>query len=669
MTRDLSRLFRPKSIAVLGGVWAESVVAQCVKMGFQGDIWPVHPKRDFIGGIACFRSLAELPNAPDAAFVGVNRNAAIDVIGALSRMGAGGAICFASGFAEAGEADLQAQLVAATGEMPVLGPNCYGIINYLDGALLWPDQHGGRRVEKGVALISQSSNIAVNLTMQRRGLPIAYVGCVGNAAQTGTAEIALAMLADPRVTAVGMYLEGIGDAPAFLEMAREAHRLGKPLVAIKSGKTEGARAAAASHTAALAGGGAASSAFLKRCGVAEVNDIPELVESLKFLHVHGSLKSNRVVSMSCSGGEAGLIADLAAGLPLAWPQPAARQAAELAELLGPIVTVSNPFDYHTFIWGDAIKMTATYAKMMQGGYDAAVLVLDFPHPDRCSSNAWEPAVQALIGAVKQTAIPAVLVASLPENLTEDRADALMRAGIVPMGGLSVALRALAACASIEAPQDWRPLPVRNVADAQMFDEALAKAALSVAGIAVPKGVTGSADTIVRKALPLVAPLALKGLGFAHKSESGAVKLNLFQTDIAAAAALIAATEYLVEEMVQDCLAELLIGVRADAVYGATLTIGMGGTEAELLKDTATLVLPVSAADLRKALGSLRLSPLLTGYRGKPLADIEATVRAALNMAELFQSDTSIVEIEVNPLMVRAIGQGAVAADAVIWRNI
>ncbi len=148
---------------------------------------------------------------------------------------------------------MQAQLVAAAGDMPILGPNCYGVINYLDGALLWPDQHGGRRVERGVALLSQSSNIVINLTMQQRGLPVAYVACLGNAAQVGLAELAGALLADDRVTALGLYVEGIDDAPAFAALAEAARAAGKGIVCIKSGKTEPSRTAAASHTASLGG--------------------------------------------------------------------------------------------------------------------------------------------------------------------------------------------------------------------------------------------------------------------------------------------------------------------------------------------------------------------------------------------------------------------------------
>ncbi len=260
---SLDRLLRPRHIAVLGAGWARNVIEQCEKMGFAGQVWPVHPTRTEIGGLKAYTSLADLPEPPDATFVGVNRHATVEVVAELARMGAGGAICFASGWTEAGEPELQDQLVRAAGDMPILGPNCYGVINYLDGALLWPDQHGGIRVDRGVALISQSSNIVINLGMQKRALPVAYVACLGNAAVVGLAELAGALLDDPRVTALGLYIEGIDDAAAFAALAERARAMGKGIVCIKSGKTELSRTAAASHTASLAGGGAASSAYLR----------------------------------------------------------------------------------------------------------------------------------------------------------------------------------------------------------------------------------------------------------------------------------------------------------------------------------------------------------------------------------------------------------------------
>ena len=206
-------------------------------------------------------------------------------------------------------ADLQDQLLAAAGDMPILGPNCYGFINYLDGALLWPDQQGGRRVESGVAIVTQSSNIAINLTMQSRGLPIAYAITAGNQAQIGIAEIGRGLLDDPRVTALGLHIEGFGDLRAFEDLALYAKQKNKPIVAIKVGKSAQAQAATVSHTASLAGGDAGAAALLKRLGIPRLDDLPSFLETLKLMHVTGPLQANTIATMSCSGGEASLAAE------------------------------------------------------------------------------------------------------------------------------------------------------------------------------------------------------------------------------------------------------------------------------------------------------------------------------------------------------------------------
>jgi acyl-CoA synthetase (NDP forming) len=660
--RDLSRLLRPRSIAVLGSGWAANVIEQCAKMGFDGPVWPVHPTRDSIAGVACFRSLADLPSPPDATFIGVNRHATLDVVADLAAMGAGGATCFASGWEEAGEADLQAKLVAAAGDMPILGPNCYGVINYLDGALLWPDQHGGRRVERGVALLSQSSNIVINLTMQARGLPVAYVACLGNAAQVGLAELAGALLADERVTALGMYVEGIDDAASFAALAEAARAAGKGIVCIKSGKTELSRTAAASHTASLAGGGAASSAFLRACGVAEVATPAELIETLKIFHLCGPQIGPRLCSLSCSGGEAGLVADLAAPFGVDFPPPSEAQRQRLGDILGPIVAIANPLDYHTFIWGDGPRTTDVFTTML-AGYDAGIFIIDPPRPDRCDPSSFRPAVDAIVAAAQATGKPAFAVGSLPENFDEDLAISMMAPNVVPMMGLETALGAIKAAQTGPNRGGWRPLAALPARPLQLRDEASAKALLAAHGVAVPKGVTSTTLAELDVA-GLPAPFVLKGLGFAHKTEAGAVRLGL--TSLEGQAEMAGATGYLAEEMVTGVVAELLVGVRRDPVYGATLTLGFGGVTAELLADTRTLVLPVVADEVWDALHALRLWPLLDGYRGRTRADAAAVVDAVMALQALLVATPAIEEIEINPLMVRA--QGAVAVDAVIWEE-
>jgi hypothetical protein len=231
-------------------------------------------------------------------------------------------------------------------------------------------------------------------------------------------------------------------------------------------------------------------------------------------------------------------------------------------------------------------------------------------------------------------------------------------------GLESALGALVAAQTPPGLAGWRPLPSRKPTRLALMDEASAKALLAGTGVGVPRGVSApDLQTLDVAARQLAAPLALKGLGFAHKSENGAVRLGL--QSLQGQAPMPGATGYLAEEMVTGVVAELLIGIRRDPVYGVTLTLGFGGVTAELLGDTVTLICPVTPAEIDTGLRQLRLWPLLDGYRGRAHADVSAVVDVAMRLQNLMQDET-LEEIEINPLMVRE--QGAVAADAVIWKE-
>lgn len=670
----LERLLRPKSIAVFGGSQAAAVVKQCLKMGFAGDIWPVHPIKEEVEGIRTFRSVAELPAAPDVAFVGVNRFLTIEVISALAARGAGGAICFASGFLEAGNDDadgerLQAELVAAAGAMPVIGPNCYGLINYADGALLWPDQHGGQRLApggRGVAIITQSSNIACNLTMQKRGLPVAFLMTAGNQAQTGLSEMALGLIEDERVSCLGLHIEGFDTVAGFERLAARARELNKPIVAMKVGRSEQARKATISHTASLAGSDAASDAFLKRLGIARVDTIPSLLETLKLLHALGPLPGFTLSSMSCSGGEASVMADSAEGRRLRFPALTPEHYARIKSTLGAFVAVANPLDYHTFIWNDEPAMTATFTAMASGGFDLNMLVLDFPRNDRCSDADWWPTVRAFEAALKANGAHGAVVASMSENLTEEHAADLFARGIVPLQGIAEAMDAAEAAAVIG--EAWSR-PEGGVSHTTL-DEAAAKSLLRDAGLAVPAGrCAASVAEAIAAAGALGYPVALKALGVAHKSEFGAVRLNLRAGEdvgAAAAALLPLGSGLYVEKMVSGGVAELIVGVTRDPLFGPVMTIGTGGVLVELIKDSATLLLPASRGEVEAALKGLKMYPLLDGYRGRARADIDAAVDAIMAIAAFVSGHAgAIEELDINPLIVCGEGQGAWIADALL----
>ena len=671
----LSRLLRPSSIAVIGGgAWCANVIAECRKIGFAGPVWPVHPTKAEIAGLRAYPSIADLPEAPDASFIGVNREASIDTLRALAARGAGGAVCFASGFREAAAetgngAALEAELVAAAGPMRILGPNCYGFLNLLDGAALWPDQHGALRADRGVALITQSSNIAINLTMQTRGLPLAYVVTAGNQAQTGLAEIASALLDDPRVTALGLHIEGIGDLAGFAAMADRARDLGKPIVAVKAGASDQARVAAVSHTGSLAGSDAGADALFARLGIARVTGLAELLETLKILHVVGPLGSTDIASMSCSGGEAGLMADLGARAGLKYPALTARQHDDLRAALGPKVALANPLDYHTYIWGDEAAITRTFSAMMAPHLAMGVVVLDFPRPDRCDGTAWDLVVNAVAATHAATGRPMAILASLPETMPEGVAADMIARGIVPLAGMAEGLAAIAACARIGAHQP-NPVPLMlpgpEPQTPRLLTEAEGKALLAAHGVPVPKGVLAKTpQAAAEAAVSLGFPVVLKAMGVSHKTEAGAVALNLVSAAaVADAAAHMAGDSFLIEEMVRGSVAEILVGVIRDPAHGFVLTLGAGGVLTEILRDTASLLLPASEADIAAALDRLRIAPLLHGYRGKKPAH-----RAGLIAAIMAVQDCAIAhcatlsELEINPLI--ATPDRAIAVDALI----
>lgn len=687
----LQRLLAPRHIAVYGGETAAEAIRQSRAIGYSGQIWPVHPRRDSIEGIPCHRTTAALPSAPDAAFIAVPGEATVGVLADLAARGAGGAVCHASGFAEDGPrgARLEDRLRGAAGDMPVIGPNCIGVLNYLDGSALWADQHGGTRSDRGPAVITQSGNIGQNLTMQRRSLPLSYVITAGNGAVTGIPQLMDGLLDDPRVTAIGLHLEEIADAPQFSRVALRALRQGIPLVVLKTGSSDLGAQTNLSHTGSLAGSDVLCDALFRRVGAARVHEVSTFLETLKLLHVHGPLQPAtttgndrpQITSASCSGGEAALMADTAqqhgADLP-ALPEP---QAARLRDVLGERVTVRNPLDYHTFIWGDFTAQQQCFSALFGSGADMNLLLLDTPRTDRCATGPWTTTLDACIAAQSDTNAPACVVSSLPETACEETGRRLLAAGIAPMQGIADCIRALAAAAHIGVAQRTAhsALPLDPVprhsgpGESELLDESAGKRELAAYGTPVPQGAEATAEDAPAVARRLGYPLVAKALApsLAHKSEAGGVHLGI--TDDTALREAVAAMSgiadrFLIEELVPDAVAELLVGIHRDPRFGPALTLGAGGVLVELMRDTTTLLLPATREQIRSALAELRVWPVLTGYRGRAAGDLDAVVEAVHAIAAYVRDHDEVTELDVNPLLVLPEGHGAVAADVLMTRT-
>ncbi len=669
---DLTRLLSPKTIAVVGGgPWCASIISAAKQVGFDGTIVPVHPAGKMVAGLRSVSNLADVAGPIDAAFIGVNRMATLDIVAQLKDLGAGGAICFASGFSEAAAedeagTDLQAALIDAAGDMPILGPNCYGFLNGLDRCGIWPDQHGMRPVDRGVAILTQSSNILINITMQMRGLPVGQVVACGNQAQTTQTDIALHLLDDPRITAIGLHIEGFGDLRGWEALAAKARSKAVPLIALKSGKSDEAQAAAISHTASLTGGDAGAQALLDRLGIRRAPNLPVFLEALKLAHVFGDSLTPTLASISCSGGEAALVADMCVGTSLRFPPLNPRQKQALGNVLGPMVALANPLDYHTYIWRDEAAMTAAWAAMADAEIALTLIVLDYPRGDLCDASDWDIATRAAVAAAQQTGMRFAVVATLPELLPEATAHHLMDQGLAPLHGLDHAIAALDIMAVPSCPSDDPVLLPGQARHTETLSEADAKSRLAAAGVPVPKSkIVETAQDAAQAATAVGFPVALKVLGLAHKTGANGLALNLSTSaEVAKACKSLADGPLLVEAMVQNPLVEVLVGVTRDPAHGFLLTLGAGGTMTEILQDTQSLLVPAPQNDVAAALMSLRIAPVLQGYRGKPGVSMSALVDAIMAVQEFVvaHADT-IEEVEINPLI--CTPDSAVAADALI----
>jgi acetyl-CoA synthetase len=673
---SFDRLLNPRTIAVFGGAHAEELIRQNDRLSFAGEIWPVHPSRREMLGRRVYRSVAELPGSPDAAYLGVNRRLTVDIVGQLAARGAGGAVCYASGFAEAGEEgiELAQRLLDASGDMPLVGPNCYGLLNYLDGAVLWPDQQGGRRVPEGVAIITQSSNVGFNLTMQRRGLPVAFVLSLGNRLKLDL-DAAIRMFAEREgVTAIGLFLETVFDPRTFQEAVDRARELGKPVVAMKVGRTRKARDLVSSHTASLAGTEAVSAALFERLGVGRVESLEALVEALKVLHVLGPLEGGRIGAMSTSGGDLILLAD-ALGPGLELPPLSAAVAERLRGEVHARVAPGNPLDYQMFNWDDEDYLYRSFAAFLAEPFDLSLCVLDYPREDRCDPSSWGGAERAFTRAVGDTGARGAVLTTFGDTVSERVAERLMQAGIPLLGGIESGLAGIRAAVQVGAA--WRrpaapalrmvPDPAKAPATEQLH-EAEAKALLARHGVPIPSmRVVADPEGAVEAAADIGYPVVVKALGHAHKTEVGGVRLDLRSAaEVTAAVGELSAlaTSFLVEEMVTGAVAELLVGVTWEDRLGPYLVVGAGGRQVELLRDTEAILLPTDRERVTQALLRLRCAPLLRGFRGAPAADLDAAVSVILAVAEL-AGDDALAELDINPLMLLPAGRGAVAADALV----
>ncbi|MFQ1702661.1 acetate--CoA ligase family protein [Loktanella agnita] len=673
--KNFDRLMQPAQIAFVGGTDAEIAIEEARRRGFTGEIWAVNPKRREMGGVPCVASVEELPTAPDAVFLAIPARPAIKVVQSLAAMGAGGVVCYTAGFREAG-ADGQAleqALLAAVGDLALIGPNCYGMINYLDGAALWPFAHGGDCPGYGAAIITQSGMLSSDITMSRRSLPLTHMISAGNQSVLALEDFVEALTGNPAVRAIGLHIEGLQDVAKFERAMLSAIQAGTPVVALKTGRSAIGSSLTQSHTGSLSGANELYDALFERTGVIAVDSPAQFIETLKYLCVAGAPNGRNVAGFTCSGGGATMLADHSETIGLKFPQFDTSDAALLRDLLPDIASVSNPLDYTTPIWGQPEKTLPVFSQAIaSAGADAAILVQDYPAAGLDDTKPYYLADGLAFAQVaKAHDIPAAICSTISENMDADTRATLIEAGVAPMQGLQEALNAMLHAAKwaearnriLAAP----PAPLLSLASSPgvtMIHEAASKALLVDAGIDLPKGALVSGTEAPEAAERLGFPVVLKMMSaaLAHKTEAGAVILGLkgrkavqqavrqMAESVAKHAPKAATDSYLVERMAPLPVAEMIVGIRRDPQFGLAMMIGSGGVLVEILNDTKTLLLPATPDEIRLALGQLKLAKLLNGYRGKPVVDLDQLAQRLARLAAFaVKNAATIAEIEINPL--------------------
>jgi len=696
---NLRRLLQPKSVALIGGAALAPSLEILKGSGFRGAVHVVNPRHAEIGGVRCVPTVADLPEAPDATFLAVNRHLTVTVVEALAARGAGGVVCFAAGFRELGAdgRELERRLIEGAGDLALLGPNSNGLLNRLDGLALWPmNDHQPVRCSSGVALVSQSGGVGSLLVRDRRGLAPAIIASTGNQTLLGPAEWLTVLAPDPRIRAVGLFIEDPGDIASLSTAAHAVRRHDLPVVALKSGRTQLGMQLAATHTGSMAGDDELFDALCERLGFVRVRSLPQMTETLKALSAWRRLRGRRVVVATSSGAACALYADAAADCGLELPAASPEMALRLRPQLPEFAHVSNPLDHNAAYTGQVgltlenePALTDCFRTLLSDEFDVALMHSDWTD----FGPEGSPVMRAWITATREAGTPAALVSLMPENMSRDAQELCRSHGLAALQGLDDALFAVAAAArfgersrsaSGEAASDDSasgdsgelslPEPVKFEAPRRLWNEWDSMQWLSDA-VAFPRRERCGVQDVAESARRVGFPVVLKAVSAAlpHKHEVGAVAVGLADGAQLQAAverisdalqvAGIAAEAFLVAEMIEDSIAELIVGVKSSAVYGHALIIGAGGIGAEHLEDSAALLLPTSAASIRAALDGLRVAQQLNE------AMRAAVCRTAIAVADFSMAHRErLVALDLNPLIVTQAGR-VVAVDALIETQV
>jgi acyl-CoA synthetase (NDP forming) len=703
--RDLAPLLNPKSIAVVGaseraGSAGRLVMENLLNLGFAGKLYPVNPAQGEVLGLKTYPDLASLPEPVEMAAVLLGADRVLPALEQGVKNGLKAAWVLASGYAESGaDGKVRQQELAnfANGNgLLVCGPNCVGLANLVDRSATYSVALSPANQAGQVSAVMQSGAICMGLANAAR-FGFRYLISSGNEAVLDSSDYIGYLAGDPGTKVIIAFLEGIRSPEKFTAAATAANRAGKPVLIVKVGKSETARRTVQAHTGSLAGSDAVLSEVFRKYGIMRLDSLDELLEATELFLNCPLPETDGVGLLSLSGGQIGLVADLAQNLALEFPEFSEAGKAELKDILPPYAAIANPLD----AWGngDLEKMYPGCVAAVAREKHISLIAAARDTPPAVAPREIEQSIQvanAMIKARQETGKPVVMFSNVSTGFNREVHEVLKAGGVPYLQGTPETLRAIQV---FEQYAEYRRKSGGQVfttsappASLGQWKQTLAsrKGTLSEVegrklladyGIRGPREfVAGTAAEACKAAEQVGYPVVLKinSPDITHKTEAGGVKINLADKEAVSAAygeVMRLARAFkpdaklegvIIQEMLPRTAVEVILGVMRDPGFGPVVVFGSGGILVELVKDSALRIPPVSLADAGEMIASTRGYKLLQGFRGRPAADIDALADALVNLSRLaVDLADHISALDINPLMVLPRGQGVCAVDALV----
>jgi len=693
--RAVERLLRPRSVAVVGasatpGALGASVIANLDRLAFTGDIHLINPNRDAIGSRPCLKSVEDLPLGVDVAVLAIPRVAVLGAVRALAGRQVGAAIIFSAGFAEGGDAGLADQRelarIAKDAGMIIEGPNCLGLVNYVDGIALTFVETAAVALgsRPGIGIVSQSGALAavVAVTLFSKGLGVSYSISTGNEAASGVEDYVEYLLDDRHTHVIALVVEQFRKPKRFLDLARRARERGKSIVLLHPGRSRAARDSAATHTGAMAGDYSVMRTQVQHAGVVLADNLEEFGDVLDIISRCPARPSGGAVVLAESGAFKALALDLCEEIGLPLPVLTDQSAPALRAALPDFVPVSNPVDLTAQGLVDPELYRRALAALLPDERFGCIVLAIIQTDAKTSAIKFSTIINAM-----RTLAPTkpVVFAGLDEGapICEEYVSQLRALRVPYFPSPTRAFRAVArvcalAPAALEDTGTRPAIPRMNLPEGTIA-EYRSKELLAPCGVPFPDGrLVTTLDAALVAAADLGYPVVLKAQSseLPHKSDAGGVLLNIadakglpaawarLHDNIARSRPGLGLDGVLIERMSKMGL-ELIVGGRNDPDWGPIVLAGFGGVQAEILKDVRLLPPDLSVEEIVAELNRLKSAELLRGFRGSPALDIGAAARIVEKVGALLMAEPRIREIDLNPVVVYPRGSGALALDALI----